>query len=199
MIWQQSGAQGDAEPVHRKIVTCYSESHRHYHTMMHIQHGLRELDTARHLTKNPLTVEWAFWFHDIIYLPGAATNEEQSAAYAWNVIRAAGLDKALHEVPSLILATKHHGVPDSIDAQVLVDIDLSILGQPEDVYAQYEDNIRKEYVGCLGLTNEQFERGRTAFVQSFLARPTIYATDFFRMKYESMARMNLSKKSFIQK
>jgi len=90
----------------------------------------------------------------------------------------------------LILATKHDAIPDGIDAKVLIDVDLSILGRSPDVFDEYERKIRKEY---LWIPEYQFRKRRGAILHTFLDRDPVYLTDFFRKKYESKARENLQR------
>jgi predicted metal-dependent HD superfamily phosphohydrolase len=90
----------------------------------------------------------------------------------------------------LILATKKHDASLERDAPLMVDVDLSILGRPTQRFDEYEDQIRQEYSW---VCPEQFAAGRSAVLQSFLARPAIYCTEFFRNKYERQARDNLKR------
>ena len=64
------------------LLAAYSEKHRHYHTIKHIDHCLRELDGAKSLAHDPAEVELALWFHDAIYDPHSSKNEERSADWA---------------------------------------------------------------------------------------------------------------------
>ncbi len=95
----------------------------------------------------------------------------------------------------VILATKHVATnhvygPDSPEAGLLVDLDLSILGQPEAVFNRYENEIRREYAW---VADGEFARGRSRVLEGFAIRPSIYSTPFFRAKYESAARANLAR------
>ena len=85
-------------------------------------------------------------------------------------------------------------VPDDMDAQTLVDIDLCIIGRPDEEFDEYERSIRNEYSWVL---DKQFKAVRASILQGFLDRPYIYYTKFFRQKYEDQARRNL-KSSLIQ-
>ena len=78
--------------------------------------------------------------------------------------------------------------PEDADAALLVDVDLSILGQSGDRFDQYEEQIRREYDW---VEAKAFSAGRSAILKSFLQRPFIYSTEFFRKKYEKPARENL--------
>ena len=79
--------------------------------------------------------------------------------------------------------------PTDPDVQLLVDIDLSILGQPEDKFDEYEWQVRKEYEW---VPENQFVAGRSEILRSFLDRLAIYSTRFFRNKYEAQARANIA-------
>ena len=88
------------------------------------------------------------------------------------------------------MATKHSESPTDPDVQLLVDIDLSILGQSEEKFDEYELQVRKEYEW---VSEGAFVTGRSAILKSFLNRPTIYSTQFFRNKYEAQARRNIDR------
>jgi predicted metal-dependent HD superfamily phosphohydrolase len=87
-----------------------------------------------------------------------------------------------------VLATKQHDGSLHPDAPLLVDVDLSILGQPPERFWQYENQIRAEYEW---VPNEVFATRRAEILEQFLARKRIYSTDNFFRKYEAQARMNL--------
>ena len=169
----------------------YAEPQRAYHTLRHLTHCLDELEDARHLAEHPNEVEMALWFHDAIYDPKAKDNEERSAELARRVATEALLPEAFgNRVADLVLATRHHGLPEGADACLLVDIDLSILGRPQGEFDEYETNIRKEY---LFVPWDRYRSARSAVLRSFLDRPAIYSTEFFQQKYESRAKANLER------
>ena len=72
----------------------------------------------------------------------------------------------------------------------MTDIDLSILGREVKRFDEYEHQIRQEYAWVPELT---FIEGRFAVLKKFLERESIYATDFFRQKYEAQARANMTR------
>jgi predicted metal-dependent HD superfamily phosphohydrolase len=190
-LWQHLGAQTDASKIYNDLATRYSEPHRAYHTLEHIGHCLDEFEQVRQLATNPNTVELALWYHDAIYDTKTKDSEERSAALAVEVIRSASLPDNLGQlVANLIMATKHTAAPTDPDVQLLVDIDLSILGQSEDKFDEYEMRVRKEYEWVI---EDAFVVGRSAILKSFLDRPTIYSTQFFRNKYEAQARRNIAR------
>ena len=150
-LWQAARAAGPPPGWYERLTTAYAEPHRHYHNQQHIAECLAEFDQARHLTRDPIAVELALWFHDVVYDPKAADNEEQSAALARRCLSDTGANSALTEaVVDLIMATKHHTPPADSDAALVVDVDLAILGQPEQRFEEYEEQIRHEYAWEIG-------------------------------------------------
>jgi len=190
-LWQRLGVKGDTNAVYNDLFVRYSEPHRAYHTLKHIGHCLEELERVRHLASNPDAVELALWYHDVIYDTTAKDSEEQSATLAIEVARNASLpDNFGQLVANLIMATKHTSAPVDPDAQLLVDVDLSILGQSEDKFDEYERQIRKEYDW---VAEDAFVAGRSSIMGAFLDRSVIYSTQFFRNKYETQARRNIAR------
>jgi predicted metal-dependent HD superfamily phosphohydrolase len=145
-LWRQITAQGDPVPVYRQLVSLYGQVHRHYHNLHHINECLAEFDTIRHLADQPVAVELAIWFHDAEYDTRAQDNEERSAQLAkQHLVEVGGSSDLCNSVTSLILATKAHDASGHTDAPLLIDVDLSTLGQPEERFGEYEIQIRREY------------------------------------------------------
>ncbi len=188
-LWQAAGACGDPLPWYARLAAAYSQPHRHYHTFGHIAECLGEFDTARDLARQPSAVELAIWFHDAVYDPRAPDNEEQSAALLRQCLSEAGVSDSLSEVASrLVLATKNHDAGVDVDAPVLVDVDLSILGQPAARFQEYEAQIHREYAWVPETT---FAVRRAEILEGFLARARVYTTDRFYEEYERQARNNI--------
>ena len=112
-----------------EIVKAYREPYRRYHSLLHLQECLIYLWTVRLLCSHPLEVAIALWFHDAIYDPRRDDNEEKSAQWAEQATQTYGMSQTVSQrIQSLVLATKHREQPQDLDAKILVDIDLSILG-----------------------------------------------------------------------
>lgn len=167
----------------------YRERARKYHDARHVNECLRELDRSQHPeAANPL-VEYAIWFHDAIYNTFSKRNEERSAEAAVAVLHHSGRPaEECTLARSLILATCHGVQPTEPPAQLLVDIDLAILGASADRYAEFELQVRAEY---WWVPTGIYRRQRAAILKSFVLRPSIYATHEFRERYERQARNNL--------
>lgn len=190
-FWERLGGTGDPRRVYQNLAGRYAEPHRAYHTLRHIEECLREFEAARGLARDARAVEMAIWYHDAVYRPRSQKNEEESAALAGEVAGQAGLPRAFASaVKELILATSHEVALEDPDAQLLTDIDLSILGQDENRFEEYEKQIRREYRWVPGPI---YRSKRFAILKGFLERPSIYATPFFRKRYEARARKNLGR------
>ncbi|MEJ8839081.1 HD domain-containing protein [Ramlibacter sp. AN1133] len=193
--WQRLWRELQADPVpnglYNQLVAAYSEPHRHYHTLQHLRACLAHLDAAASLAQHPAEVELALWFHDAVYDPRCADNEERSAEWAWRSILAAGCgEDVAQRVQGLVLATKGHTAGDDPDARLLLDIDLAILGAAPARFDEYEGQIRAEYAH---LGEPQFRTGRARVLSSFLARPRIYLTSAFHDALEHRARENIGR------
>jgi predicted metal-dependent HD superfamily phosphohydrolase len=107
----------------------YSEPHRHYHTDQHLAECFEKVRDIISLAEHPAEINVALWFHDAIYDTRRQDNEERSADWARSAARELGVsDESAQRIYDLILFTRHDAEPAGIDAQVLVDADLSILG-----------------------------------------------------------------------
>lgn len=182
---------GDESRTFSKLQRRYGQRHRAYHNARHITDCLARLDESRHAeAENPL-VEYALWFHDGIYNTLSSKNEERSARWATETLRRGSADaKACELVHSLILATCHGEVPTEPSHQLMVDIDLSILGASPERFDRYERQIRKEY---WWVPRSTYRRLRLAVLRSFVHRPQLYSTENFRQRFEKQARANLDR------
>ena len=190
-LWESLGQSGSGLQVFSELKQAYETPPRPYHNFTHIAHCLDEFQTVRRLAANPQALQWALWFHDAIYDSKAKDNEQLSAELATHAAFDAGLPSAFTElVARLILATKHTTSPEPGDETLITDIDLAILGQPPNRFDEYEHQIREKYDW---VDNAAFAHGRSAVLGSFLARPTIYQTQWFSQKYEQQARRNLTR------
>jgi predicted metal-dependent HD superfamily phosphohydrolase len=172
-----------------ELMFRYSEPHRKYHTVRHLEECFTKLAEVRALALHPAEVEIALWFHDAIYERRATDNEVRSAELAASTARAAGVAGNSAEcIHALIMATRHAAVPHDDDAKVVVDVDLAILGEAPARFDQYEDQIRWEYSWVPGFL---FRKERKKALREFLARPAIFNTQPFRERYESQARANI--------
>ncbi len=178
--------------IFSRIVNAYSESHRTYHTLKHIEYMLTVVNMFPQELTNPHEVELAVWFHDVVYDPKATDNEELSCHFAAEVLSELELSSSTSDrVAKLILFTMTHQ-PDTTDSDacVLVDADLAILGASEAEYDGYAKAIRSEYSW---VADDDFARGRTNVLRGFLGREKIFHTARLFAILEDKARRNLQR------
>jgi predicted metal-dependent HD superfamily phosphohydrolase len=190
--WNRACAAIGVQPQERKyrrVCRAWRSMGRHYHTLDHLDACLRELDDAWQLAERPAEVELALWFHDAVYRTWRKDNEARSAGLAARCLGAAPAD-CVERIRRMILATVHSAEALQGDVALVVDVDLSILGQPADSYAAFERAIRREY---WWVPRARYVAGRGGILKSFLQRETIYRHARFREKYEQPARANLER------
>ena len=190
-LWRRCAGGDDphgADAIFAELAAYYGEPHRHYHTGVHINDCLSRMEQAAAELGRSDSVELAIWFHDAIYVSGAADNEAQSAE--WFAGKADGVlpPDLSRQVEDYIMSTTHREPPTDPGAQFVVDVDLSGLGMSPQMFKRDGDNIRKE---CAALSDAEFMRGQTRFLQSLLDRERIYLTDFFHNLCEAPARRNV--------
>lgn len=172
---------------------AYGEPHRRYHTRRHIEQCLALLDAVPDLMDSERQVlTWAIWWHDAVYDAKASDNEAQSAEMAKRDLR--DLDASIHqraEVARLILLTAGHQVEEEDRlGEILVSIDLAILGAEPAAYDTYVAQVREEYAH---VPEDQWRVGRARVLQHFLDAPVIYADPDFASRFEAPARANLQR------
>ena len=190
-MWQQLGAARVDPTLHKELASRYAEPHRKYHTLRHLEECFAHFDGARALAEHAPEVELGLWFHDAIYEVKRDDNEARSAAWARRSALEAGVPAdACERVHALVMATRHQALAQGGDAQLLVDVDLSILGAAPQRFDEYERQIREEYTWVPAFL---FRRKRAAILEEFLARPSIFSTGHFRERFEEQARANLER------
>ena len=186
--WRQLGLEPPSGLL-EELLQHYGEPHRAYHTLRHLDECFALFDEAS--AEHPGEVLLALWFHDAIYQPKRHDNEEKSADWGTKVLGAAGAPSTVMDrFRELVLATRHDAEPQSPDARLLVDIDLSILGAEPARFDEYEAQVRKEYAHVPDLF---FRMGRAKILKQFLDRPAIYSTPPFRKRFEARARANVER------
>lgn len=159
----------------------YTESHRRYHGIEHVDGVTADVEQllGDHRSSHGLidddAVRLAAWFHDVVYDPRvtAGANEEASADLGGEAAIDLGFGAARADlVATLIRVTSTHDV-DFVEARVLLDADLAVLGAPPNAYAAYVAGVRAEYAH---VPDDGWRLGRAAVLRSFLDRPAIYRT-----------------------
>lgn len=179
---------------------AYGGATRHYHNLDHLVHGLAEIrawaaNTGAAAADADL-VRAAFWFHDAHYGHGpAAVSNEEASAQLW---LGSGLEPEAGraaEVATLIRATDHlqGGHVAHPLKEILLGVDLAILGQDEEVYAHYARGIRAEYGH---VPEERYGKQRAGVLEHLRGKAyagTLYADPWFAEQYNEPAIVNMTR------
>ena len=182
-----------ADDTIKLVLARHAEPHRRYHTATHVMRVLDHVDEIlRAESSNALdapAIRAAALFHDIVYDPRSATNEHDSAEIAVDALWQAGWPESrLALVHHMIEATAGH-TGAGLEAAVLLDADLAILGAEPPVYAEYVDGVRFEFEF---VDDDAWRVGRTGVLRSFLDRERIFTTMTMSASREPQARENLA-------
>ncbi|MCO7225118.1 hypothetical protein [Pleionea sp. CnH1-48] len=193
--WQQLFSKGYNTSIVQqhfdKITTYYNEAHRYYHTLKHIEACLKHFDEVSEQIDEPESFELALWYHDVIYSTRRKDNEKQSANLAEQCLQQINYpSNQIATVKRLINITAHPSPVHSEDEKLMVDIDLSILGAPTDIFMNYERNVRSEF---RWVPNLIYKIERKKVLESFIKEENIYKTNYFKDKLEKNARSNIQK------
>jgi predicted metal-dependent HD superfamily phosphohydrolase len=189
--WRDLGVPDSPElhRLYRDVLLRYSEPHRHYHTGQHLAECFEKVQDIISLAEHPAEVRVGLWFHDAIYDTRRHDNEQQSADWARSAARELGArSENAQRIHDLIMFTRHSAAPVGVDAHVLVDADLSILGAPPARFREYEAQVRSEYAW---VPDEMFRTTRAQILKELLDRSHLYSTAYFQERYEAQARRNL--------
>lgn len=187
--WSALGRPAPAS-LQVELLNAWAEPHRHYHDQRHLRECLALWSRWRGHSVRAGEIAIALWFHDAIYDPQAGHNELNSAAWAARALIRAGLSsETAQRVHDLVMATQHDAPAAGADAQLLVDIDLSILGSPPERFERYDQDVRKEYAWVPGF---RYRDQRALVLQSFLDRPRLYHGAAAVDLLEGQARINLA-------
>lgn len=210
-LWPINGGRAtDADPAARANSarwfkqltgpTAYGGAGRFYHNLDHLVHGLSEIRVWASNTlatrQDSEALKKAFWFHDAVYdhEEGLFSNEEASAQL-W---QGSGLDAdaaSVAEVAELIRATDHfqgaaiqHRLKD-----VMLSVDLAILGQDDEVYQAYTRAIGAEYAH---LPEAEFRAGRRQVLTHLRGKAEagrLLGDAYFADQYNEQAIANLTR------
>ncbi|MDI1366307.1 MAG: HD domain-containing protein [bacterium] len=184
------------EALVAEIAELHSGPDRGYHGWSHPLALLRLFTETEGAQNDPLAVYCAILLHDVIYEPRRSDNEARSAALAETMLKGVIPDDSLGRAIRLIEATARHAIPtdlpedEAADMARFLDMDLSILAAPIDIFDAYEAGVRHEY---RDVPEEAFRQGRAAILEGFLAREALYLSDWWRTRFEAKARENLKR------
>jgi predicted metal-dependent HD superfamily phosphohydrolase len=180
----------------RELSALYAAPQRHYHGLAHIEALLALAREYRPELTDPEAFDAAIWFHDAIYDSQTKDNEAQSAALARQKLDGRADAARIERITAMIEATATHQLPQSSDAGFLrdtslfLDMDLSILGAPPNVFDAYERAVRQEYAW---VPEPAWIAGRGAVLKNFSSQAHVFHTQEFRRRFETQARENIER------
>lgn len=169
----------------------YRECHRAYHNERHIQDIFcMAQNMGLKLSDNQVL---ALMYHDIVYIPGSALNEELSVQLMKTHIAQNGDDfsdlfpnTSIAAIEQIILDTKSH-VATIQESELVLDLDMAILAAKPARYENYTNEIRREFIQ---FDNDAFMDGRCTFLQAAIKSKIFITKEFEKM--ESIAKENLA-------
>jgi predicted metal-dependent HD superfamily phosphohydrolase len=187
--------------AHRALVHAarlhYVQPHRGYHNAGHLDELIvlarehtPDLDEAEQL---------ALLFHDAVYVPGAAKGDNERLSAMLMKATVATLSREDDALSILaddlaragrIIEATAHAAPPAAEAARICDLDLWRLAAPWDAFQQHALGIRHEYLHLVA-DEPAFWAARNAFYESMLAKPRLFATDYFVDGFEETARSNM--------
>ncbi len=191
--------QGLVEPekAYNTIRQLYGDNVRRYHALAHIVDGLNIIQKFEGQIDTPKAFILAWLFHDSVYDPARSKedkaikpDEDRSAETMEACARQWGFDEKTIAYASNLIRHTQHGKMDPVtnDEKLFVDLDMSVMGRPPEVFARCENELRIEY----GIyTQASWIKGRTTFLQS-LSVGSIFHTPFFKNLYEKQAMENIA-------
>lgn len=175
----------------QELTEAYSQPHRVYHNLQHIEELLSLCATHDRVIKDQQTLKLAVWYHDVVYDVLSKENEKLSADFAARHLSDLEFEQAtIDRVTTYILASSHHVASFSEDPDLayFLDFDLAILSTDRTKYREYTRKIRAEY----GMYSDtEFAAGRAKFLETFLTRENVYSTPLYRTNFEELAQSNL--------
>ncbi len=150
-----------------QLLAAWSAPHRAYHGPRHL---LAVLDALPTQGPDGRTFTLAAWFHDAVYDPRGADNEEASAAWleqvAPQLLAARAATRAEVDAAAAIVRATARPLDQEFDgdspARRFHDADFGVFASLPDAYDRYVTEVRREYAW---VPDDAFTQGRRAFLE----------------------------------
>lgn len=176
--------------IRADLLERWNEPQRRYHNETHLRavlHAIDRLDDEGEAFDGA-AVRLAAWFHAAVFDPTASENNEASAKLAERMLDPAA---PVDEVARLVRLMGGHRVEEGdLNAEVLSDADLAVLGADPETYDTYTQDVRHEFAHVPG---EKFVAGRRAALEGLVERKSVYLTTAARDAWEKQAHANLNR------
>lgn len=187
-----------------RVLERYKESHRHYHTLDHLDSMFHFIMDRKEIISSPDALQVLFWatlYHDSIYNTSQGrsncdtSNEDLSALLFQNDMSEALDAKVFYAANWLIKATENHEINSVVytavtedEAMLFMDADMSILATDRGDYHRYMLAIRQEYQV---VPDELYIEGRKNILGEFLSRSELFLHPQIRSELDHVARFNM--------
>jgi pantetheine-phosphate adenylyltransferase len=176
----------------------YGGAGRHYHNLDHLVHGLTEIRVwagrSNATTTEIDTLKKAFWFHDAVY--GHAqepVSDEEASARLWLESK---LDLGAADGSADLIRATDHFQATAINhplKQVMLGVDLAILGQEEEIYDAYAFAIRREYQHIPDAEFKTNRRNALIHLRDKGRAGLLYGDPYFAEQYGDAALSNMTR------
>jgi len=190
-----------SEAARNIVLRQMATSRRHYHSLMHLailwtRHRRFGAGTPFLAPTATRLIACAIAFHDAVYDPTRRDNEHRSALL-WRRHAPADLSRAdVDWVAATIEATADHLATHDATTQRdrlrlwLLDLDLTPLGEPSELFARNTSRLRAEY---RHLPEADWHSGRLAFLRKLQAAPALFRSAPLAAAFEQQARRNIAR------
>ncbi|HEY3846444.1 MAG TPA: hypothetical protein VGL95_04970 [Acetobacteraceae bacterium] len=190
-----------SEAARNTVLRRMATSRRHYHGLVHLatlwtRHGRFGSGTPFLAPGATRLIACAIAFHDAVYDATQRDNEHRSALL-WQRYAPADLSAAdVNWVGATIEATANHLASHDATTQRarlrlwLLDLDLTPLGEPAELFARNTRRLRAEY---RHLSEAEWQSGRLAFLRKLQAEPRLFRCTPLAAAFEQQARRNIAR------
>lgn len=169
-----------------EIEKRYSEEHRHYHTLEHINfmvNGVYDLFDKKVISDNDKDILLvAAVFHDIIYKIGTTDNEKQSADFLLNNVEFIDQfqQNDINKAYDIIMDTEKHDTDNEL-SKLFCDLDMSIIS--DSTFAELLRYEKQIYLEFQKYPYNIYKKGRIKFLRSMLN------SDYRKNNYDNIIKL----------
>lgn len=169
----------------------YNNPKRSYHNYDHVKDCLECLykTDIPEINDQKNIIALSLIYHDCIYDPKGIENEKLSAELAFTQLTGLGFYRSYAEkVYDLIMLTRHTKTCNYLSGQVIMDIDMTILGSSPLQFKRYDEKIKEEYSF---VPEAVYREKRIHFLEKLKNKESIFQTGYFKDLYEKNAQSNI--------
>lgn len=149
----------------KTILSMWNESHRHYHTLDHLNDLINQINEDKSKFDEVLYEKLLLTaiFHDCVYDPMSFSNEEKSADFLLECAIDKN-DKDILEIYESIIDTKEHQSNTEL-SEIFNQFDMNIVERNFENLLEWESGIYEEFKG---IGNDEYKTNRLSFLENIL-------------------------------